>query len=452
MRAADLRPSSPPIKKRPAYVLRGCLTPVGREGVLLRLTVFFLVLSSFSYGNMNFAQFFFRVGGLIFALFLSVIFFSGTSAFLKGKHSKAFFAYSRLTGDKFRVNKQVLAINSIFLITILFLTFSSFNSFNPALSFWKAGEIIFVLLVINLILARATMVAGLEWYWFRLFFTSLQAILILGILTTIAVEGGGILKPGAKLGGYFPSINPNSMGGLSALCVLFNFSAKRYGLVFFWLAIIFLSGSKTAMIGLLFIIFLYFMFFRPFSSYSVGVARTFYTILASAAFIYGFDELGALFESSRDLSGRRVIWESYISFIYEDDDWLNYFKGAGIGSSREFHLYINEIRRPVSLHNAWLEALISGGAGALLGLFVLFFKAFFGLFSISRKAIQNADFEAKELRRLFGYCFFMLTLVGVRSLTSSNISSISPEFILFVFLCLLTARNISGPRAAGHGV
>ena len=360
-----------------------------------------LIISSFSYGNNDIYQYIFRVGG-IFSFFIML---STARVVLNRQYL-------------FRVYISPIA-SAIFLYTIV-SAYSSSLSLNPLLGYWKSLEVFCVFLYLLFIANTRQANEDNNILYIDIFKKVVATILLISIVFKFIVTG--VLVD--KISGYFPIINSNSIASLSLiLSLIFLYDKKAFLGVLFFLIMIF-SGSKTSL-GIFLLLLIVFAHLYKKQGYSKGVTKLFALTAFSLIVIFLYPVYEEAYLSGIDLarlSGRVHIWESVDALDGGGYILSKVFHGNGIGvSSRYIYLISDEINHSVSMHNSWLEIILA--SGFIVSLYI------FGIILYSGKILF---FYAKN--RLNIVLFFIFTVVFIRSFTSSNLSSIQPEMILFYII------------------
>ena len=394
----------------------------------LGASVFFLVLSTFSFGNVNALQFIFRVGGLSLSVLFALLFFFSRPKSTLCDHTYAGRLNGLGQGTRFKVSARVFYIFIAFFTIASTAAISAVWAPDPIFSLWKSIEILLVLIVVSLLFSRINCLRQC-WHAIHLFFLSLQIILLSSISLNVILGSPDF----TLLAGYFPIINPNSVGALSALCVIYYFVIRRFSFACFWLLIVLMSGSRTALIALLLCLLLQYVILKSQSRLSAGINR----VIAGGSFflIVGFlaQEIAVFWEEAQELSGRRIIWESYINFYTHGKGLFDYVFGIGIGSTRSFYNFIDDVHRRVSFHNAWLEVFVSSGVIALFMFFIIFIYCLYFLLRLTSR-----EGGGGVLARVL---FFSLVLISVRSFSASNFSSLTPELVLLFFISFTVVKS-----------
>ena len=360
-----------------------------------------LIISSFSYGNNDIYQYIFRVGG-IFSFFIML---STARVVLNRQYL-------------FRVYISPIA-SAIFLYTIV-SAYSSSLSLNPLLGYWKSLEVFCVFLYLLFIANTRQANEDNNILYIDIFKKVVATMLLISIVLKFIITGGVV----GKISGYFPIINPNSIGSLSLiLSLIFLYNKNTLLGVLFFLIMVF-SGSKTAL-GVFLLLFIAFIFLYKKQGYSKGVTGLLGLVAFSSIIIFFYPVYEGAYLSGVDLtrlSGRVHLWESVDALDGGDYFFSKIFHGNGISvSSRYLYLISDEINSSISMHNSWLEMVLA--SGFIISLYI------FGIILYSGKILF---FYAKN--RLNIVLFFIFIVVLIRSFTSSNISSIQPEMILFYII------------------
>ena len=363
-----------------------------------------LVIASFSYGNNDIYQYIFRMGGIF--LFFSML-------------STAKISLNR----RYFLRVYVSPVAWVILYYVVISFYSASLSVNPLLGYWKSFEVLcvffYILFIANI---RQTNKIN-DILYIDLFKNTTMIILLTSILLKFIITGVTI----NKISGYFPIINPNTIGALSLVLSIIYFYKKSFFLGSLFFSIMILSGSKTSFVSLM-LIFIIFFFHYQRVGYSKWVTRlivltTFILIMVllfptyEEIYFYGGD-----YEKLSKLSGRLLMWNLVNDSFGGGYFFSKIFHGDGISTgSRYLYLVIDGINHSTSMHNAWLEIILSAGLVASLWIF--------GVTLYSGKLLL---FHAKN--RLHLTLLFIFIVIFIRSFTSSNLSSIQPEMIFFYII------------------
>ena len=366
-----------------------------------------LIIASFSFGNNDKYQFIFRVGGIF--LFLVML------------------SLAKLTIDRklyFRIYISPIAWLLIFYSALA--AYGSVFSSHYLLGYWKSVEVAAVALYLIFIsnVSKSKEEEKTLEECIILFGKTILLVLTISVSLHIFIVG----DPTVKLTGFFPTINPNTLGTLSLILSVIFFYTKKPFLCIFFIIVTLLSGSKTNFISLMILILLSFFFYRGgFKTKLLFRFGLLITMLVVYFLFYPHYEKiylnGGDWESLSKLSGRLVIWEAVNSLNGGDYFFSKIFHGDGIGiGSRFLYLQTNKIAHSISMHNAWLEIILSAGWIFLLILLAVIGHAGSVLFFGSK---------SNEFNMIL---LFILIVVLIRSLTASNISSFQPEMIIFYLI------------------
>jgi hypothetical protein len=362
-----------------------------------------LVIASFSYGNNDVYQYIFRIGGI--SLFFVML-------------STAKISLNR----RYLLKVYISPVAWVILYYVVISVYSASLAVNPLLGYWKSFEVLcvffYILFIANI---RQTNKIN-DILYIDVFKNVTMIILLTSILLKFIITGVSI----DKISGYFPIINPNTVGTLSLILSIIYFYKKSFLLGALFFLIMILSGSKTNIVALM-LIFIIFLFHYKKYGYSKWITRlTILTIFGLImVFIYPvYEEIylyGGDYEKLSKLSGRLLMWELVNDLSDSGYFYSKIFYGDGIGASRYLYLVTDGINHSVSMHNAWLEIILSAGLVACLWMFGVTLYSGKILFSYVKNRFHMA-------------LFLIFIVIFTRSFTSSNLSSIMPEMIFFYII------------------
>lgn len=391
----------------------------------LTLSVFFLLLTSFSFGDKDLNQFIFRVGGLLLAYLSALIFYFMSLKVFHGLSSYN----SKIYGVVILSNLTKPVLRRVAILYIGFALISAFSAVRDPFSIyslWKSFEVFSVIIIAYLLISKITYEQDFV-LTTRMFFRSLQIILALSVALTVLHGNANF----AKLAGHFPLINPNSVGALSALCLIYNVWNKSYYLSILWASVLLMSGSRTALIIVIICVIFNYVILPSRSRISTGVKRVGTVIFFLVISLVYWENMLNFWELNRQLSGRLLIWEGYVYHYLTDISILEFLMGIGIGLARNFYEFVEGLRGPVNLHNAWLEVFVSSGVISVIIFLFMFYKNL----NITYKLANSEG----NMGNFFRLCFFVVLALLIRSFSSSTFSSITPEFVLLVFVSFFVA-------------
>lgn len=319
-----------------------------------------------------------------------------------------------------------LDISDVFFI--LYPLASFFNSFSlPSsqvpLVVWKSIEILLLWVLVRLIVAKYS--------------SSLNDILSFTSKTFLIILILAFALPYAFPSLDFFAINANMTASFSMLLLpLFVFTSNPLWAVAASVTACF-GISKTSLIAFIIAFALGALIITYKSILTRFISKSFLwlfcfglagVIISSLLLQSSFNN----YDSISTLSGRSLIWESYLSItpnLYEASTFVNpsaLFSGIGIGGSRFlFESFdLEGVNRAISAHNSFIEVFISTG----LVPFLLFVSFCFSFLLRLFKLFFN-------LRPGLSWLFFASGLTIIfRCMTSSSLAFLTPE--LFVFLLM----------------
>lgn len=238
--------------------------------------------------------------------------------------------------------------------------------------------------------------------------------------------------------------NPNGLGiiwafGLViAAYLIFNVSRKYLLYIPLSVYLIFLTGSRTALILTVIaaLATLWYMF-----RHKVRFRKTVALVmLVSVAYVYfqipqaQLDRLATIDDqfATGDLNGRTAIWQSGIRAMKESPIF-----GEGIGSFQEVSAVYSLTGTEMSSHNSYLSILVENG---MIG-FIIFFAFVIGLFIYAWKTEGD-----KNLRWL------SLTLISLWLVLSFASHSEAQKYTWIIFGIIISIYYINKKISVGDGV
>ncbi|MBQ9394707.1 MAG: O-antigen ligase family protein [Proteobacteria bacterium] len=317
-----------------------------------------------------------------------------------------------------------------------FSVLCGFRGIQPALCAWKGAEIIITLMYIYVSCRDADSTRKEFIAFLKLFEILMWATVVLAFINPTK---GFLHSPTILpwLWGYFPILNPNAIGFISALCLarLLFFPAKYKPVrIMMITATLLCAQSRTAYAVSLVAMIIY--IFDGMRTKQFGRVAVAFLGAALALFMaMGWNEAivkvllrGESAEEVSTLSGRTDYW----NYALDNADWLG--KGLATGSRSlifggegTFH------RGSVNMHNSFIEALMGGGYIGSIPFMVLF------AVNVIRQGFNTVT-KPSTHEGLFLIC--AITFVA-RGMTSIVLALFSFDFInMMFFWAWLYTRNM----------
>jgi len=227
-----------------------------------------------------------------------------------------------------------------------------------------------------------------------------------------------------ELSGYFPIINPNSVGTIFGVQVLYFMLRKKIILASVMLTMTILSGSMSALIAIV-ISIVYFFTIKLLPNLRGITPNWKIGALVSVGILVLYWIIGLLSDDFKRLSGRANLWEKLFEALSEK---LGVFNGIGYGYVRTIVGIETGIAK--TLHNSYLEVLFSVG---YLG---------FVLFIILNIILIMKLNKVRLPRSVRDPVIIILIFLLIKSLTSSSLVYLSVESVLYGTVLLLIPRIV----------
>lgn len=341
------------------------------------------------------------------------------------------------------------AINTPTILLLLYGFVALFSAFlvpaNAFYTMWKSIEIIVDVIIIMGIMSAIRNPAGA--------IASYRYIITIATITLIFVVVGAIISPsqgfqGSRgiipfmLQGYFPVVNANGVGYMSALICMHNIavwnrttSHKRKTLAIFLVCMGFvtliMAQSRTSTVALLigFSIYMYLDDKKKvaFTLFSIaGIALIF---TAASDTLMNFMQRGQSTELMTSLSGRTHGWTAAWDMFMESP-WV------GHGFAAAARTEILGAKGASTLHGSFFDVIVGVGLAGLvpwLGAILLTLITMFTL-TIKRRTWITTQYE----RGIHAEMCAITTMVIIRSTTSSGISMHGQGFMILLAIIAYT--------------
>lgn len=307
----------------------------------------------------------------------------------------------------FRLSKGYLFVLLLILIFCLLGLYSAFNSVIFLKSLFKVYELCVLIALCYFLTSRKNF--------------DLISCFNFSFLGTLAISITSDFLFGTpylfEIKGLIPLINANTVGFMAGLMVLINLPKGNKTIIGIASILLFLSGSMTSLILTIFMAIFLLLSIQKFIILSLS-------FLILAFFSLDFLVSGEDIETVMLFSGRMLLWERIFD-IYVSE--FNFFEGVGLGAGRELNSqFYGGVAK--SFHNAYLEVLISlGWLGLLTFIWILLYVVY---------AVR------KNLRNYRGIEMILLLYVIVRAFTSSNLTFVSIDSLIFWSAYFYSCRKL----------